>query len=109
MAVSVRCKTSLVCTCDHDESSFVFFIFFFFFKYGFFALSIDISLASPGLVSPPGYVSIISGPAGGVIGFSHTQTVFQESSERRIPFVGFDMGGTSTDVARVEGAWAFLY
>jgi 5-oxoprolinase (ATP-hydrolysing) len=49
-------------------------------------------------------VSIISGPAGGVVGYSKTSTTFQDNNNNKIiPFVGFDMGGTSTDVSRVEG------
>jgi 5-oxoprolinase (ATP-hydrolysing) len=42
--------------------------------------------------------SVLSGPAGGVIGFSETakQAGFARS-------IGFDMGGTSTDVARYDG------
>ncbi|KAJ5973313.1 hypothetical protein N7481_010523 [Penicillium waksmanii] len=46
-----------------------------------------------------GLHSILSGPAGGVIGFSKTcfDTVEQT------PVIGFDMGGTSTDVSRYNG------
>ncbi|KAJ5514164.1 hypothetical protein N7463_003716 [Penicillium fimorum] len=46
-----------------------------------------------------GLHSILSGPAGGVIGFS--QTCF--NTEDQIPVVRFDMGGTSTDVSRYDG------
>ncbi|OQE46967.1 hypothetical protein PENCOP_c001G06821 [Penicillium coprophilum] len=46
-----------------------------------------------------GLHSILSGPAGGVIGFS--QTCFDAKDQ--IPVVGFDMGGTSTDVSRYDG------
>jgi 5-oxoprolinase (ATP-hydrolysing) len=46
-----------------------------------------------------GLHSILSGPAGGVIGFS--QTCFD--AEDQIPVIGFDMGGTSTDVSRYDG------
>ncbi|CAI7580338.1 unnamed protein product [Penicillium palitans] len=46
-----------------------------------------------------GLHSILSGPAGGVIGFS--QTCFD--AEERTPVIGFDMGGTSTDVSRYDG------
>ena len=44
--------------------------------------------------------SILSGPAGGVIGFALT-TVNDIGSEK--PIIGFDMGGTSTDVSRYNG------
>lgn len=43
-----------------------------------------------------GLKSILSGPAGGVIGYS--STCFDKKSN--IPLIGFDMGGTSTDVSR---------
>ncbi len=37
--------------------------------------------------------AILSGPAGGVVGYAMT-------SKRGMPVIGFDMGGTSTDVSR---------
>jgi 5-oxoprolinase (ATP-hydrolysing) len=46
-----------------------------------------------------GLHSILSGPAGGVIGFS--QTCFD--TKEQTPVIGFDMGGTSTDVSRYNG------
>ncbi|KAJ5616117.1 hypothetical protein N7537_001231 [Penicillium hordei] len=48
--------------------------------------------ASPGC-------TLFSGPAGGVIGFS--QTCFD--ADEQTPVIGFDMGGTSTDVSRYDG------
>lgn len=42
--------------------------------------------------------AILSGPAGGVIGYSITS-----SRETKLPVIGFDMGGTSTDVSRYDG------
>ena len=42
--------------------------------------------------------AILSGPAGGVIGFSQTG-----SRDTDMPLIGFDMGGTSTDVSRFDG------
>lgn len=44
--------------------------------------------------------SVLSGPAGGVVGFARAaeQAGFRNA-------IGFDMGGTSTDVARFEGAF----
>lgn len=47
-----------------------------------------------------GLKAILSGPAGGVIGMS--RTCFD--AERKIPIIGFDMGGTSTDVSRYAGS-----
>lgn len=43
-----------------------------------------------------GLKSILSGPAGGVVGFS--STCYDSGND--IPLIGFDMGGTSTDVSR---------
>lgn len=43
-----------------------------------------------------GLNAILSGPAGGVVGFS--QTAYESK-----PVIGFDMGGTSTDVCRFGG------
>ncbi|KAJ3360425.1 hypothetical protein GGF31_003243 [Allomyces arbusculus] len=47
-----------------------------------------------------GYSAILSGPAGGVVGFGMTSY----SKRKNIPVIGFDMGGTSTDVSRYDGA-----
>lgn len=47
-----------------------------------------------------GLNAILSGPAGGVVGFAGTSYV-----EDKRPLVGFDMGGTSTDVSRYGGAF----
>ncbi|HIN48162.1 MAG TPA: 5-oxoprolinase, partial [Deltaproteobacteria bacterium] len=48
--------------------------------------------------------AILSGPAGGVVGYAMTTSIPVESqnsnSSRRMPVIGFDMGGTSTDVSR---------
>ena len=41
--------------------------------------------------------SILSGPAGGVVGYSYTT---QSDLNDGTPIIGFDMGGTSTDVSR---------
>lgn len=48
--------------------------------------------------------SILSGPAGGVVGFSR---VAEAAGFRRS--IGFDMGGTSTDVARYDGSYEMQY
>jgi len=60
-----------------------------------------------GLVDADHFVgkdSIFSGPAGGVVGFS--QVAKAAGFERAI---GFDMGGTSTDVARYDGRYEREY
>jgi 5-oxoprolinase (ATP-hydrolysing) len=45
---------------------------------------------------------LLSGPAGGIVGFAAAATAagFDQA-------IGFDMGGTSTDVARFDGAFEF--
>lgn len=43
-----------------------------------------------------GLRAILSGPAGGVVGYALTSY----DHETKIPVIGFDMGGTSTDVSR---------
>ncbi|HRX81714.1 MAG TPA: hydantoinase/oxoprolinase family protein, partial [Pirellulaceae bacterium] len=48
--------------------------------------------------------SILSGPAGGVVGFSR---VAQAAGFQRA--IGFDMGGTSTDVSRFDGRFELEY
>lgn len=48
--------------------------------------------------------SILSGPAGGVIGFSR---VAQQAGFTKA--IGFDMGGTSTDVARFDGEYEYEF
>ena len=88
-------------------------------------------MQSDGGLSPlnsfSGSKAILSGPAGGVVGYALTtplltasspeegektkETAVEESkgenageAERRRAIIGFDMGGTSTDVSRFEGA-----
>ncbi|EXJ94139.1 5-oxoprolinase (ATP-hydrolysing) [Capronia coronata CBS 617.96] len=48
-----------------------------------------------------GLRAILSGPAGGVVG--HARTSYDP--EERTPVIGFDMGGTSTDVSRFDGTF----
>lgn len=48
-----------------------------------------------------GHKAIMSGPAGGVVGYS--QTLFGIETSK--PLIGFDMGGTSTDVSRYNGCY----
>lgn len=53
-----------------------------------------------------GSKAILSGPAGGVVGYSITALEYQrdyrkiKNPEDYQPVIGFDMGGTSTDVSR---------
>ena len=52
-----------------------------------------------------GLKAILSGPAGGVVGFA--QTSWDE--DERVPVIGFDMGGTSTDVSRFSGTYDHVF
>ncbi|XP_012343287.1 5-oxoprolinase isoform X1 [Apis florea] len=49
--------------------------------------------------------AILSGPAGGVVGYAMTTY----SKETDLPVIGFDMGGTSTDVSRFGGSYEHVY
>lgn len=49
--------------------------------------------------------AILSGPAGGVVGYA--MTTFGKETE--LPVIGFDMGGTSTDVSRYAGRYEHVY
>ncbi|AEY95174.1 FABR114Cp [Eremothecium gossypii FDAG1] len=51
-----------------------------------------------------GLKAILSGPAGGVVGYSQTC-----SCSDNAPLIGFDMGGTSTDVSRFEGRLEHIF
>jgi 5-oxoprolinase (ATP-hydrolysing) len=64
---------------------------------------LKIMTSAGGLVDADYFVgkdSILSGPAGGVIGFSR---VAQRAGF--VKSIGFDMGGTSTDVSRFDGGY----
>lgn len=53
-----------------------------------------------------GLKAILSGPAGGVVGYAMTS--YDEKTN--IPVIGFDMGGTSTDVSRYgEGRYEHVF
>jgi 5-oxoprolinase (ATP-hydrolysing) len=52
-----------------------------------------------------GMRAILSGPAGGVVGYAQTSW---DENERR-PVIGFDMGGTSTDVSRYAGVYEHIF
>ncbi|KAJ8762647.1 hypothetical protein K2173_010668 [Erythroxylum novogranatense] len=52
-----------------------------------------------------GHKAVLSGPAGGVVGYS--QTLFGLETEK--PLIGFDMGGTSTDVSRFAGTYEQVF
>ncbi|ORY28953.1 Hydantoinase B/oxoprolinase-domain-containing protein [Naematelia encephala] len=52
-----------------------------------------------------GLKAILSGPAGGVVGFARTSY----DPRNGAPIVGFDMGGTSTDVSRYSGSLEHVF
>jgi 5-oxoprolinase (ATP-hydrolysing) len=67
------------------------------------AARVDFMQSSGGLASPERFrapVSVLSGPAGGLIGMARLGA---EAGLRRL--IGFDMGGTSTDVSVFDGAF----
>ncbi|KAJ3296893.1 hypothetical protein HK104_001044 [Borealophlyctis nickersoniae] len=51
-----------------------------------------------------GFRAILSGPAGGVVGYALTS--WEKGGEA---VIGFDMGGTSTDVSRFDGHYEHVY
>ncbi|HEY4311920.1 MAG TPA: hydantoinase B/oxoprolinase family protein [Pirellulales bacterium] len=66
-----------------------------------------IMTSAGGLVAAENFVgkdSILSGPAGGVVGFSRAA-----ESAGFTQAIGFDMGGTSTDVSRFDGRFELEY
>ncbi|CAO3686643.1 unnamed protein product [Umbelopsis ramanniana] len=52
-----------------------------------------------------GFRAILSGPAGGVVGYALTTY----SDQQKQPVIGFDMGGTSTDVSRFDGHYEHVF
>nr|WP_320192350.1 hydantoinase B/oxoprolinase family protein [uncultured Desulfobacter sp.] len=61
-----------------------------------------------GLAGTDGFTgsrAILSGPAGGVVGYA--MTTFD--AKKKEPVIGFDMGGTSTDVSRFGGEYELVF
>jgi 5-oxoprolinase (ATP-hydrolysing) len=52
-----------------------------------------------------GVKAILSGPAAGVVGYASTSW----DDAVPVPVIGFDMGGTSTDVSRYDGHYAHVF
>lgn len=52
-----------------------------------------------------GLKAILSGPAAGVVGFAATSW----DPVEKTPVIGFDMGGTSTDVSRFDGHFEHIF
>ncbi len=51
-----------------------------------------------------GNAALLSGPAGGVVGIA--KSCFE--TVKKTPIIGFDMGGTSTDICRYDGEYKQL-
>lgn len=72
-------------------------------------------MQSDGGLSPldkfTGSKAILSGPAGGVVGYSTTSRLSQEraGAKELRPVIGFDMGGTSTDVSRFHYDYEHIF
>lgn len=82
------------------------------FKKGFTDNLVDTQLLfmqSDGGLAPAedftGSRAILSGPAGGVVGYAMTTY----NRETKKPVIGFDMGGTSTDVSRYGGEYDLTF
>jgi 5-oxoprolinase (ATP-hydrolysing) len=81
------------------------------FKHGLQDVNVQFMRSDGGLCSMDdfsGYLAILSGPAGGVVGYAKTayeysKSVVAQRSGHVMPVIGFDMGGTSTDVSRYGG------
>ena len=64
-----------------------------------------------------GHQAILSGPAGGVVGYAKTAyrrseksgETQQQQRQQPLPVIGFDMGGTSTDVSRYDGSLEHVF
>jgi len=56
-----------------------------------------------------GHKAILSGPAGGVVGYALTTRLADGAEDTTGEVVGFDMGGTSTDVSRYAGHYEHVF
>uniref|UniRef100_A0A7R9U1M2 5-oxoprolinase n=2 Tax=Pinguiococcus pyrenoidosus TaxID=172671 RepID=A0A7R9U1M2_9STRA len=97
------------------------------FRSGFSDLSktkVHFMQSDGGLIPAEGFMghrSILSGPAGGVVGYAicgerdlqdapRVSEAFTASGDAKVqPIIGFDMGGTSTDVSRYEGSFEHVF
>lgn len=80
------------------------------FRSGFVSREMDLLFmqSDGGLVDADhfsGSRAILSGPAGGVVGYA--MTTFDPVKKQ--PVIGFDMGGTSTDVSRFGGEYEWVH
>ncbi|KAJ2807030.1 hypothetical protein H4R20_001451 [Coemansia guatemalensis] len=78
------------------------------FDAGFKNIRVDFMQSDGGLAPVEafsGLRAILSGPAAGVVGYSMTSF----SPSEQVPVIGFDMGGTSTDVSRFDGRFDHVF
>eukprot|EP01083_Nonionella_stella_P043070 116238_1 len=54
-----------------------------------------------------GFRAVLSGPAGGVVGYAKTSQLAFPNEDRAV--IGFDMGGTSTDVSRFDKHFEHIF
>lgn len=74
---------------------------------GKYPVSVQFMQSDGGLVNTNnfnGFRAILSGPAGGVVGYAMTS--WEEGGQS---VIGFDMGGTSTDVSRFGGQYEHVF
>jgi len=72
-------------------------------------LTFDVLTSAGGLVDSVHFLpkdSLLSGPAGGVAGAA---AAGREAGIRPVRLLAFDMGGTSTDVARLDGDFSYVF
>ncbi|KAK9917414.1 hypothetical protein WJX75_004082 [Coccomyxa subellipsoidea] len=55
-----------------------------------------------------GHKAVLSGPAGGYVGYALT-TQWEGQEAAKLQMIGFDMGGTSTDVSRFAGSYEHVF
>ncbi|DBA91131.1 hypothetical protein WJX77_000744 [Trebouxia sp. C0004] len=55
-----------------------------------------------------GHRAVLSGPAGGYVGYALT-TKWHGYDTAKLQLIGFDMGGTSTDVSRFAGSYEHVF
>jgi Hydantoinase/oxoprolinase len=56
-----------------------------------------------------GHKAILSGPAGGYVGYALTTRWARQTDQAKLQVIGFDMGGTSTDVSRFAGSYEHVF
>ncbi|KAJ1955068.1 hypothetical protein EC988_002085, partial [Linderina pennispora] len=78
------------------------------FDAGFSQIRVDFMQSDGGLAPVDqfsGLQAILSGPAAGVVGYAVTSF----NKQAKVPVIGFDMGGTSTDVSRFDGRFEHVF